>query len=212
MKKKEMNLLSLGKNKNILEIGCGYGEIALSISHICNEIYCIDINILRIQELELQKELNNKSNIHPIIANALFLPFQKKYFDLVYSLHFIEHISKNDLRNVLIDIKKLLKPHGQLFLVTPHIFWRYLIPTHVHEYSIRELSNLLRYAGYSKIYWEIPSTKRFVLIRFMKWIPIELIIPIEFIFQKGWIRLFNIDNFRKILAFIGFNPIRLVIS
>jgi predicted SAM-dependent methyltransferase len=48
------------------------------------------------------------------------LPYEDSTFDMVYSSHFIEHISKKDVVNFLIDCRRVLKPGGLIRLVLPN--------------------------------------------------------------------------------------------
>ena len=47
------------------------------------------------------------------------LPFGNDTFDVVYSSHFLEHIPRSDVRNFLLECKRILKPGGCIRLVLP---------------------------------------------------------------------------------------------
>lgn len=48
------------------------------------------------------------------------LPYKDGTFDLVYSSHFVEHISRKDILNFLIECRRILKPGGLIRLVLPN--------------------------------------------------------------------------------------------
>jgi len=47
------------------------------------------------------------------------LPFQSDSFDLIYSSHFIEHLSLDNLKNLLTECNRILKKNGKIRLVLP---------------------------------------------------------------------------------------------
>lgn len=47
------------------------------------------------------------------------LPFQSNSFDLIYSSHFIEHISLDNLKSLLTECNRVLKKNGRIRLVLP---------------------------------------------------------------------------------------------
>lgn len=49
------------------------------------------------------------------------IPYYDNYFDVVYSSHFIEHLSFEQVRKVLYEIKRVLKPEGILRIVVPDL-------------------------------------------------------------------------------------------
>ena len=53
--------------------------------------------------------------------DAMRLPFDKETFDHVISLETIEHVFP--YRNFLIELNRVLKPHGGLLLTTPNVIW-----------------------------------------------------------------------------------------
>ncbi len=71
------------KNKKILDIGCGNGEIAGYFLKSGNEVYCVDIEDQRIEK---------DSCIFSKVDSEI-LPFSDNYFDIVFSNHIIEHVT-----------------------------------------------------------------------------------------------------------------------
>jgi len=47
------------------------------------------------------------------------LPYKDNTFEIVYSSHFVEHISRKDILDFLIECKRVLKPGGLIRLVLP---------------------------------------------------------------------------------------------
>lgn len=43
-------------------------------------------------------------------------PFISQFFDLVYSIQVLEHLDENEIRRVLLEVKRVVKPNGKVFL------------------------------------------------------------------------------------------------
>jgi SAM-dependent methyltransferase len=49
------------------------------------------------------------------------LPYPDEYFDVCYSSHVLEHLTLNEARNLLSEIKRVLKPQGVVRVVVPDL-------------------------------------------------------------------------------------------
>jgi len=106
------------QNKNILDIGCGYGwcEInffkrgAQKITGI--EITEKDLKTIKKHVEHIQLELK--------VAEATNLPFKNETFDTIVSWEVIEHIPKNTEALMFLEIYRVLKTDGCLYLSTPN--------------------------------------------------------------------------------------------
>jgi len=68
------------------------------------------------------------------------LPFGEDAFDRVYCSHVLEHFAYHDLRNLLREVRRVLRPGGQFLIAVPDT------ALYVKAYlEHREASNLLRY-------------------------------------------------------------------
>ena len=80
-------------------------------------------------------------------------------FDLVFSGQTIEHITEDDARKMLAEVRRVLTPHGWFCLDTPNRVATELMlgvgqlsnPDHKHEYTHDELSTLLEEAGFDVV-------------------------------------------------------------
>jgi 2-polyprenyl-3-methyl-5-hydroxy-6-metoxy-1,4-benzoquinol methylase len=133
------------KKKNILDYGCGSGELAISLSEIYKDknIYTSDVFIL------------NKKFI-PRVKNHFLLDDKKlinKKFDVVFLRHVLEHVY--DLEKFIKKIKKNLKSKNSiLFIEVPNgnSLWKkimqkrwpgYFYPYHYYVFSKKFLKNFL---------------------------------------------------------------------
>lgn len=52
-------------------------------------------------------------------ADCKKLPFEADYADEIHTIHFIEHVPRLDVNNMLLDWHRVLKPGGKLFIEVP---------------------------------------------------------------------------------------------
>jgi len=120
-------LLPLGTNANVLDIGSGWGNIAIPISRWCHKIFCCDVSInnLRILSARMKERGIENFEAFQYEPNAfLRLPFQEATFDAVLLNGVLEwmgtsHIDATPRQiqlEALIEIRRVLKPGGELYI------------------------------------------------------------------------------------------------
>ena len=111
-KKNLINLMNPSKNKNLIDVACGTGDIGklyLDNTDINNNITCIDPNKGMIAKGK--KKLINYKNINWIISEAERLPMKSDLFDF-YTISFGLRNTK-DLDMTLSEAYRVLKPGGR---------------------------------------------------------------------------------------------------
>ena len=102
----------LKKTMNVLEVGCGSGEVLAKIKpYVAN---CVGIELNE----DFCKFVNEKLNIKCYSKDLLELDFNEK-FDLIICITTLDHM-QNPLEE-LIEMKRLLKSDGLLFLALPNM-------------------------------------------------------------------------------------------
>ena len=164
----EIQKLEITKDSNILDIGCGTGEISFELeSNGYTNIIAQDIS-QRFIEIAKKKQHDNyeKSQIIFSIGGVSNLEFNDETFQLVIASGLIEWVRYD--RWALQEIERVLKVGGYLIvtgpnkirlsnLLTPRKLWnlwrarklpRVQDPFTRHWYSYRGLTELLKIAGY----------------------------------------------------------------
>ena len=104
------------KNMRILELGCGYGELAkFLIDNGASEVVATDISK---NMIDLAKQKNSSSKIKYLLLPMENLGELNEQFDLVVSslaFHYVE-----DFNKLISDISKLLKTGGSLIFSQEH--------------------------------------------------------------------------------------------
>lgn len=118
------NLISLPKNSIILDIGAGTGAISHALSYYYEQIVAVEPVIERVEFMNMRFEQENINNVQIMRADALNLPFQEKYFDLIVLNGVLEWIPlgnksidpKKVQNEFLHDMFKMLKPKGWIYI------------------------------------------------------------------------------------------------
>lgn len=100
--------------KKVLEIGCGAGIDSAEFARNGALVTSTDFTERSVQSTkELLEEANLKATV--VQADATALEFEDDYFDCVYSFGVLHHIP--DVEKALSEIKRVLKPGGQLMVM-----------------------------------------------------------------------------------------------
>lgn len=131
--------------KKVLDIGSWTGPFEILIHDLAREITAVDI-----EERALKVLKRNLPKVKTVKAFSHKLPFRDKTFDVVCFFDVIEHIPQGYELATLLEISRVLKKGGYIFLATPYKnFWANLLDpacwlaSHRH-YSCEQLSLMLR--------------------------------------------------------------------
>lgn len=135
------------KNKNILEIGCGSGNL-LNCLKDRNQVLGVDISSESIKSLNNLSIKNFQGTIESFCTNTNY----KKEFDTIILHHSLEHLVNLDSTFKAIDT--LLKEDGAIIIAVPYIsnwqskifkrFWLpFDVPRHRFHFSEKGLNKLL---------------------------------------------------------------------
>lgn len=137
------------KGKKVLDIGSWTGPFEVLIHDIASEITAVDIEKRALKVLK-----RNLPKVKTVRAFSHKLPFGDNTFDAVCFFDVIEHISQGYELATILEINRVLKKGGYLFLATPYKNFlsnlldpAYLLAGHRH-YSRKQLSTMLSDAGF----------------------------------------------------------------
>lgn len=141
----------------ILEIGCGYGRTPLHLSKgknlQCQQYFGIDISeslLKRLLKFKQEYDFFPGAHFSIICASAEQLPLPDDSIDLVISNCVFMHIPDAQLRNLLADIVRVIKPGGMFFF--NHSFHNKNCPSHQIHNLIRNLNFVNKNPIYLKQY------------------------------------------------------------
>lgn len=145
----------LHKDTIFLEIGSGDCSLSLEVAKSVHGVYAVDVSEKITQNLTLP------SNFQLVLSNGCSIPLPTDSIDVAYSNQLMEHLHPDDAMEQLQDIHRVLVPGGLYICVTPHrlsgphdisrYFDEVATGFHLKEYTISELRDLFKKAGFSKV-------------------------------------------------------------
>lgn len=112
------------KYDNVLELGCGIGYNTAFLSRVSENIIATDLEQIDPEThspgLKITRDFLNSlgvTNVKVMHASAEELPFPDNTFDMVFSVHVLEHVP--DRKKAINEINRVLKPGGINFCVVP---------------------------------------------------------------------------------------------
>jgi len=151
------------KNKTLLDVGCGGGILAESLTKCGAKVTGIDMNEQAIEQARAHAQAE-KINVDYQLSTIEEFAKSKFKFDIITCMELLEHVP--DPTSIINAARKLIKPNGQIFFATinrnPKAFLfaiigaeylLHLLPkgTHTYEKFIRpsELSTWLQQKHFS---------------------------------------------------------------
>jgi ubiquinone/menaquinone biosynthesis C-methylase UbiE len=149
VKARQLALLELRPELDLLEVGFGRGEFLRHCAALCRSVSGIDYSPAALEIA--QRTLTGLANASAQIGDCRALPFAAATFDRVYSGDVIEHVSRRDGERMLAEAWRVLRPGGLLFIHTsPNaVFMNWTYPAArwllklIHAESVRRLDHHL---------------------------------------------------------------------
>src|SRR3990167_2213984 len=104
-----INQLHILESDKVLEIGFGYGRELSQFCKISKNVYGVELFQVT---CDLVKDIPAKVQTY----NGINLPFEDKYFDVVYSCFVLQHMSRVTAINLIIESIRCLSDNGRLLM------------------------------------------------------------------------------------------------
>lgn len=154
---------------NVLDVGCGTGEILKRIHRRYPEVSLTGVDISE-KMLEVAKvKIGNKATL--LWADAEMLPFSDATFDLIVCSDSFHHYPNP--QKVLAEFRRVLKGGGNLLICDysigfplrqlMNLFIRFSHDGDVHIYSKEEITKLVIQASFSNIQYERTNATAFII-------------------------------------------------
>jgi ubiquinone/menaquinone biosynthesis C-methylase UbiE len=184
--------------RKTLDLGCGLGQVAISLSAKSEEVIAADISEDALKVVYEVIKRKNIDNIHPILLDATRLPFRDNVFDIIICSGVLEWVATNKDPNLSTEkIQFNMLKEAQRVLTQKGVFWLgienryayvYFLGCIDHHSGLRFITLLPRFIAnmYSKLlkkqpyrnylyaYWELKKLLRnagFAIISFYAVLP-----------------------------------------
>lgn len=109
------------RGEKVLDVGCGVGTFAYRCAVSGAKTVGIDYSFESIKAARtLAAKFGASASAAYMVSNGACLPFKDGYFDKVVAADFIEHITLDDKRSMLREVRRVLKPAGVAVIFTPN--------------------------------------------------------------------------------------------
>jgi SAM-dependent methyltransferase/uncharacterized protein YbaR (Trm112 family) len=162
---KNLNLNGVG-----LDIGCSFGSSTFELSKKLTYVFGVDLSFSFI--LEARKIMNNKKsrNVEFIVADAINLPFESRFFQSIIALNIVDRI---DLYKLISSVNSCIKNNGKLILIDPYHFVDNNGKDQFDSIQIRKIIEEFGYRINNKEYyipWIVKMNERSYLFYFVDFI------------------------------------------
>lgn len=181
---RQMSLLCkyLDKDSIFLELGPGDCQLSFEVAKYVKKVYAIDVS------KKITMNTHQPKNFKLLISDGSSVEIQPNIIDIAYSNQLMEHLHPEDASDQLKGIYNAIIPGGIYICITPHRFTgpqdisQYFDNVakgfHLREYTNKELYQLFKFVGFSKIESFIGENGIYIKI------PINFIILIENFIEK----------------------------
>lgn len=114
LRKKTVEFTNISKDKKILDICTGTGDLAIKFASQGNEVMGIDLSE---EMIEIANNKNKFKNLKFEVEDATKLPFENNSFDIVTSSFGLHEMPKEIMLKVLEEVKRVLKSNGQFIII-----------------------------------------------------------------------------------------------
>jgi ubiquinone/menaquinone biosynthesis C-methylase UbiE len=101
--------------KSLLDLGCGLGRHSIYMASQGFDVTAVDLSEYGINNLK-EWAKKEKLDIKSCVSNMLSLPFEDNSFDCMIAYNVIYHTDTNGFIATLNEIKRVLKPEGELYI------------------------------------------------------------------------------------------------
>jgi SAM-dependent methyltransferase len=145
----------LHRNATFLEVGAGDCAVSFAVAQRVAKVYAVDVSEV------VTASADRPANFELRLSDGCSIPAPPASIDIAYSNQLIEHLHPDDALAQTHNVLQALRPGGAYVCTTPHpytgphdislYFDEESTGLHLKEYTYRELANLFRAAGFSRL-------------------------------------------------------------
>ena len=133
----------------VLDLGCGAGHASFATAPFAREVIAFDLTRAMLGVTAAAAKERSLSNIRTMQGSVVELPFHSAQFDLVVSRYSAHHW--NDVPRALQEVKRVLKPGGQVCVIDTTGAPSPLLDTHLQ--SVELLRDPSHVRSYTNLEW-----------------------------------------------------------
>ena len=142
---------------NVLEAGCGTGQLSLFLSRYERQIFSIDLSKGSLLLAEKFRKKNNIENVFFLKMSIFNLFFRENFFDIIISNGVLHHTHNPKL--AFLELTKYLKKNGYIIIGLYHRYGR--IFTNIRQFIIKHFGDSFKFLDRNTINKSSSEQKRF---------------------------------------------------
>ena len=140
-----IEMLGVQEGMKVLELGCGTGYGLEKFSKRVGDggVVC-GVDLSEGMLVQAQKRISKMASVnlpHIVQADISNLPIREGFFDRVFMSFVLEIFQKDEIQNILISCKRLLKDDGELCIVSIQDGDR--IPNRIYKWGHKNFPNII---------------------------------------------------------------------
>lgn len=146
----ELCLAECTGGDDILEIGFGSGLTFLNLNTMYKKIHGLDLTC----DVKQVSQVFASHEVYPDLQNGdvLKIPYGDNQFDTVLLISILEHLKPHELEQAFSEIKRVLKPNGQVVYGVPverpfMVFMFHLLGYNIRDYHFSTEKDISQTAG-----------------------------------------------------------------
>lgn len=128
-------------HSNILEAGCGTGQLSIALSRYNRSVHSIDLSKGSLTEAKKFITKNNIKNVQLYRMNIFNLYFPENYFDVIISNGVLHHTF--DAKLAFKILSKHLKPNGIIVIGLYHKYGRFV--QNIRQFLIKKFGEKIKF-------------------------------------------------------------------
>ncbi len=118
---KRLDQFGIDEGFIVVDFGCGPGSYVEQASQLVGEggkVYAVDVHPLAIKSIKERAKRKVLENVVPVLSTGYPVDIDSHSADVIYALDMFHHIK--NARDFLMELHRLLKPGGTLFIESGH--------------------------------------------------------------------------------------------
>lgn len=137
--------LPQGKGERLLDIGCNWGRWSIAAAKKGYKPIGFDPSLRAVLAARrVARQLGADADF--IVGDARFLPFRDNVFDVVFSYGVYQHLSKENVKTSLDEVRRVLKPNGTTLFQMPNKYG-------IRQYQQHRRRGFTEGEGFDVRYW-----------------------------------------------------------
>lgn len=143
---------NLSKELNILDYGCGFGELTFYLMSFFDNIIGVDASF---EQIEIAKKNNLPVQCVSVTDFNIWVEGNINKFDVIFLMDVLEHIQVEDQIEFMRSLYRILKDDGYIYIKVPNANsllasrWRYNDWTHYNSFTESSLEFVCENSGFS---------------------------------------------------------------